>query len=346
MVLRSFFALDSSSMIVTSSSSAGIIGNPIINNSDTPNGTVFQYSSGTGTTVTLDDTGGSPDVFGDDDEFNHVITDGGGLVANGTPVESESFIDVRALDSGGLPTGPVIRLYVFSQNGITQDVWGFGSSAPLVDGTSYVKVSGSNAGSSTYTDYITCFADGSMIETSCGRILVEEIAVGQKLWTRDGGLQPVRWVGSTKVPGTGAFAPVVFAPHSIGNPTELVVSQQHRILLETPAAEVLFGSSDVLVAAKQLCGLPGVSIREQNEIRYTHFMFDQHQIVRANGVLTESFFLAQNSVRALDKGQRNEILSLFPELATNPSAFGQTATLTLKSHEVDVLKRHMGQLCA
>ncbi|WP_170764839.1 Hint domain-containing protein [Ruegeria lacuscaerulensis] len=337
MVLRSFFAQDSSSLVVTSSSDAGIVGNPIINNSDTPNGTIFQYSGGTGTTVTLDDTSGSSDVFDDDQESGHVITDGGGIVTNGTQVESESIITVQALDTNGNPTGPTIDIYVFSQNGVTQDVWGYGTSAPLVPGTSYIKISGSNAGGSSYTDYITCFGEGILIQTAKGDIEVQNLKRGQLVWTRDGGLQPILWIATTEVHGYGAFAPVVIEAGAIGNTRELVVSQQHRVLIQSPATDMLFASPEVLVAAKHLCGLPGVSVREAERISYTHFMFDRHHVVRSNGTLTESYYFSDNAKYAVSSPQRAEILALFPSLEHADYAFRITAAATITAREASVL---------
>lgn len=341
MVLRSFFAQDSSSLVVTSSSDSGIVGNPIINNSDTPNGTVFAYSGGTGTTVTLNDTSGSRAVFNDDQESGHVITNGGGIVTNGTQVESESIITVRALDTNGNPTGLEIDIYVFSQNGVTQDVWGYATSAPLTPGTSYVKISGSNSGSSSYSDYITCFGAGTLIETAEREVEVQSLKRGQLVWTRDSGLQPILWTGTTEVHGYGPFAPVVIEPGVIGNTRELVVSQQHRVLINSPATDVLFASPEVFVAAKHLCGLPGVSIRETERVTYTHFMFDQHHIVRSNGALTESYYYGDTARYALSSPQRSEILALFPTIDDVSDAFRHTAVATIGAREASVLRAYL-----
>ncbi len=340
MVERVFFAQDNESLVVTSSSNGSIVGNGIINNSDTPNGTVFEYSSGMGTTITLDDTF-DVDVFNDDDTANHTIIDGGGIVANGQGVESESVITVRALDAGGNPTGPEIDIYVFSQGGVTQDVWGYASSAPLQDGVSYVKVSGSNLGASDYADYITCFGEGTLIRTEVGDLPVEDLRVGTKVWTRDAGFQEVLWIGHTEVAAKGAYAPVVIEAGAIGNSGTLVVSQQHRVLIDVPATEMLFGQAEVLVAAKHLCGMPGVSIRESGTVRYTHFMFDRHHIVQSNGALTESFFLTKNSVSTLSSSQRSEILSLFPALQNADAGFDCTAAMTIGSGAASVLRAYM-----
>ena len=135
MVARTLFAFDSDNMVDQTS------GNGIINNSDTPNGRIFTYSSGIGKVITIDDTRRTS-TFDDDNRFRHTVTDGNGLVTNGTSVEAESLIEIRALDAAGNPTGDVITPKVFSQDGVTSRVWGFSSDTPLVDGVSYIKVGG------------------------------------------------------------------------------------------------------------------------------------------------------------------------------------------------------------
>ncbi|WP_299842288.1 Hint domain-containing protein [uncultured Roseovarius sp.] len=341
MVLRNFFAIDSANLVVDSSPNSGIVGDPVINNSSTPNGTIFTYSGGGGATVTLDDTGGRRNTFEDDDENNHIIANGGGLLPNGTAVEAESLILMRALDGSGNPTGPTITITVFSQGGVTGDVWGFATDTELQDGVSYIKTGGSNIGDSRYRNFITCFGPRTRIQTPDGQKRVETIKPGQLVWTRDNGNLPVKWVGSTTVPGKGAFAPVVFAPNSIGNVEELVVSPEHRIFVTSAMAEVLFGQPEVLIAAKHLCGLPGVSIREQDEIRYTHLMFDTHQIILSNGSLTESFFLSKNALAGVSSDQRQELLALFPSLDEGLDQFGDSAALTLKKSDATLMRAYL-----
>ncbi|WP_300057883.1 Hint domain-containing protein [uncultured Roseobacter sp.] len=341
MVLRTFVAFDSENLVVTSSSNTGLIGNPIINNSSTPNGTIFQFSAGSGEAITLNDTGGNRNVFEDDRPNQHRIVDGKGLVADGTRVESESIIRLRQLDDDGDPTGPVITLNVYSQNGNTSDIWGYSTTSLLQDGASYVKVSGSNNGSSAYNTFVPCFAEGTQIETADGSVAVEDIEADLEIWTKDTGPQPVRWASSTTVEGQGDYAPVVIDPGVFGNHSALVVSQQHRMWVETPMAELLFGRSEVLIAAKHLIGLPGVSLQPRDRICYTHFMFDNHQIVRANGALTESFFYAEVSIGSLESAQRAELEALFPTLPRVFEQFGATATMTLNRREAEALRPYL-----
>ncbi|WP_299725243.1 Hint domain-containing protein [uncultured Tateyamaria sp.] len=336
MVARTFAAFDSESLVVQSSSSAGIVGNPIINNSDTPDGTVFTFDGSAAQNVTLDDTSGSVDTFEDDQSGGHTITDGAGLVSNGNGVEAESIIRIRALDIDGSETGPIIELTVFSQNGVTGNVWGFATDTALQDGVSYVKVSGSNIGSTGYNDFIPCFGPDTLIDMATGHRRVGDIRVGDAVMTLEHGPQPVRWIGRTTVRGYGALAPVRIAPGALGNDTELTVSQEHRMYFDDDLSEYLFGSGRVLIAAKHLCGLPEVSIAPCPAIEYTHFMFDRHQIVFANGVPSESFFLSELSMKGLSPGPMDELLSLFPSLSQAKRDFGPTAATALKRHEASL----------
>lgn len=317
MVARSFRAFDSEAFLIDGNSPFGSPGDPIINNSSTPDGTIFEFQSGfTRQDIVLDDTGGDDDEFEDGNPSGHIITQGSGIVANGTGVEAESVIFVRALDENDNQTGPTIRLTVFSQGGNVSDVWGFSADNFLSAGTRYVKTSGSNNGTSEYEDFIPCFVAGTRIRTPDGAALVENLNPGDRVWTQRNPAASVRWVGSTEVVGSGALAPVRFEAGSVGSNHDLLVSPQHRMVVSGAGTELLFSSQTVLVPAIHLVGLPGVTRYETNLVTYVHLMFDQHEIVEANGRLTESFFPGDHALRAAGSDLRNELLGLFPELVS------------------------------
>ncbi|WP_323766346.1 Hint domain-containing protein [Marinovum sp.] len=173
MVARTFYAVDSQALTVILSTSQ-TVGDTIINNSDSPDGTQYQFNEGfSAYQITLEDTGGNPDTFEDDDLAHHVITDGAGLVADGTGVEAESIIRLQELSADGTPVGPVINVYVLSQNGIAGEVWGFATDAPMTPGASYQKVGGNSIGS---TDY-SAFAEGWLVSVN-GTDAAETMGVG------------------------------------------------------------------------------------------------------------------------------------------------------------------------
>src|SRR5690606_34439686 len=102
---------------------------------------------------------------------------------------------------------------------------------------------------------------------------------------------------------------------------DMRVSPQHRILLDGPRAEMLFGEPEVLVAAIHLCGRMGIRQELSPGIDYIHVMFEQHQILCSDGIWSESFQPASRMVDGMDLAQRDEILALFPELEQTSVAF-------------------------
>ena len=71
----------------------------------------------------------------------------------------------------------------------------------------------------------------------------------------------------------------------------------------------------MLVAARHLCGLPGIGQDTgSGPVRYHHLLFDWHELVLANGAATESLFVGAEALRALPPAARAEIAALFPEL--------------------------------
>lgn len=227
--------------------------------------------------------------------------------------------------------------------------------ADLVDGVTYTMYhpndpnapTGPYAGGATsgsvfsegtvrYDQLIPCFTEGTRIATMSGEVAIEDIQVGDMVITRDGGLQPVRWIGSTTVPARGKHAPVVFAPGAIGNSRQLEVSPQHRILQNNTRAQLYFDETEVLLPAHTMVNSDTIYRREGGTVRYFHLLFDQHEIVLSEGVWTESFFLGDGIINGMAEAQRAEILSLFPELAEDVNTFGETARRALKPYEASL----------
>ena len=62
-----------------------------------------------------------------------------------------------------------------------RDVWAFHSDTPLVAGTEYVKISGSNDGTASYTNIANqpvCYSMGTLIDTPNGPTAVEVLRPG------------------------------------------------------------------------------------------------------------------------------------------------------------------------
>lgn len=191
---------------------------------------------------------------------------------------------------------------------------------------------------------IPCFTPGTLIDTARGPVPVEHMAVGDLVLTRDSGYRPVRWVGRRDLSPADLvarpeFRPISIAQGALGSRSperDMLVSPQHRMLITGARAELVAGEAEVLVAAQHLAGRPGIGrVQPESGVSYIHFMFDEHEIVRADGAWSESFQPGRASLDGMGAEQRDEILALFPELAAGKGQHDPypTARLSLRAHE-------------
>ena len=193
-------------------------------------------------------------------------------------------------------------------------------------------------------DFVTliCFAEDSHILTNTGEVRVQHLRPGDKVLTRDNGYQKIRWIGRTKVSGTGSFAPVTISAGTFGNERDLRLSPQHRVLLCDWRAELMFGEYEVLVPAKHLTNLEGIYTVPCDEVEYFHILFDQHEVIFSEGIPTESFHPGDYALKGLGDGARNELFDLFPKLKQESFSYGPSARSSLKRAEARQLIAELG----
>ncbi|TDE37115.1 choice-of-anchor L domain-containing protein [Antarcticimicrobium sediminis] len=182
---------------------------------------------------------------------------------------------------------------------------------------------------------LPCLVAGTMVETPNGMVAVEDLVPGDLVMTRDDGPQPVRWCGSSTRRASGQDAPVVIAAGTLGDHGTAELSQNHRVLMRSPQAELLFGEGEVLVKAKDLVNGATIRLRGDGaQVTYVHVMFDSHQIIRGNGLDSESYHPGQETIGSFDADTRDEILRLMPDArAAADFGYGPAARPSLKSYE-------------
>lgn len=170
---------------------------------------------------------------------------------------------------------------------------------------------------------VVCFTRGTMIECPEGARRIESLRPGDLVVTRDHGAQPVRWIGFNHLGAetlrqSPHLRPVRIRAGALGAnvpSADLLVSPQHRILVRSQIAQKMFGTTEVLVAAKQLCQIDGIDIADDvAEVEYVHFLCDQHEVVMSNGAETETLFTGSEALKSIGAAARKEIFELFPEL--------------------------------
>jgi hypothetical protein len=193
---------------------------------------------------------------------------------------------------------------------------------------------------------VICFTPGTRIETPDGPRLVEELREGDRVQTKDNGAQDIQWIGSRRMTGARLFAmpklrPIRIRAGALGierPDSELLVSPEHRMLVQGDVARALFNTPEVLVAAKDLLNSGTVSVDlAMREVTYVHLLLPRHQILWANGVETESFHPASASLTSLDEVDRLRLLARFPGLASEPHTYGSFARRSLNSPEAAIL---------
>lgn len=267
--------------------------------------------------------GADSDLFVFDGAGDHTLL--GGEDADGLDVDR---IDLTGIDRG---TYRLIR------------------EAPEAGRIEFLNDAGHITGRTNYSqieEVIICFTPGTMIATKRGEKPIQQLKVGDMVITRDNGLRPVRWIGRRNLNRTDLhrmqhYYPIMIRKGALGPGVpdrDMMVSPNHRMLIASELAEMMFAENEVLVAAKHLVRLDGVEEMPVQKVSYIHVLFDQHEVILANGAWAESFQPGEQSMDGIKSSQREEILELFPDLIDvrglrNFSA----ARRLLKAHEAHLM---------
>ena len=187
--------------------------------------------------------------------------------------------------------------------------------------------------SSSYASPI-CFVSGTLIDTPEGPRAVETLSAGDVVTTYANGPMPIMWTGSRDVVGIGSFAPVRIRAGMFGNAQDLVVSQQHRILIEDWRCTLLFGEPAVFAHAEHLVNGKSVVVEQVGVMTYHHLLFKEHQIVFSNSLPSESLLPGPMALATLDQKSQLSLVATMPEIEISHE---QAAVRVLKRHETELL---------
>lgn len=289
---------------------------------------------GTGSQFTPTAEDITPLVVEDNDEFLHPQE----RDPDGLP--GVALNDPSALGTTGFETGELVQYYaayeltgsdgasgtvLLMSNFGGSGIQGYAATIPFVAGVTYTVGNYVADNPIPYADLLAapCFAGGTIIRTEGGDRRIEDLRCGDMVATRDRGFQPIRWIGSSPLSADMLAAkpqlrPIRIKAGALGNSTpssDLHVSPQHRVLVRSKIVQKMFGTDEVLVAAKQLLLVDGIDIAEDVEsVEYYHILFDRHEVVISNGAETESLYAGSEALKAVGKAAQEEIFALFPEL--------------------------------
>jgi len=193
------------------------------------------------------------------------------------------------------------------------------------------------------TVQVVCFVSGTLIATPNGPTPVEALRSGQEVVTANDAQSPILWVGERTLLGVGASAPVIFEPGTIGNERRLAVSQNHRIMLASPWAQLYFAEHEVFVPAKALVNGVSIYTETRRQVSYHHILLPAHEVLFAEGAPCESLHLGDVAFARLSGEAKAEVAQYIPHLKAHQGGGGmQVARLDLSFKQARLLAVAMG----
>ncbi|NSX54208.1 Hint domain-containing protein [Parasulfitobacter algicola] len=296
----------------------------------------FTVGSDTGTMITINDVnndGSFDDGTGEQQFTPEPLTltyeDAGGTVVTTTfPANSQLQSEFITTFSSGLQ---IVAIRLNPPGNGASDLITVGYAVYDPNGNPVNPPPGTNIGSiidnerTGTVDYddISCFTSGTLIETPKGMVQIDHLKPGDQVLTRHNGIQDIVWIGESWISQLDmvcfpALKPISIPYDFVGGQRDLLVSPQHRIMLRTPIAELLFGEPDILVSAKYLSKWLPAGKPINSGIKYLHIACKNHEIVNADGIWAETLYCDETTsdlTNAMQADLNSETLSNDPRTA-------------------------------
>jgi len=213
----------------------------------------------------------------------------------------------------------------------------------LVAKTDYTLVNMDRAGARRRFAQVACvsFTKGTHITLGSGaQRRIEDLKVGDKVLTRDDGVQAVRWIGNSTVRAAGEFAPVVITAGALNNAGDLVVSPDHRLFVYQRSDQIGVGCPELLVKARHLVNGDTVYVRNGGFVEYYQILFDAHHIIYAEGIAAESLLIDPRTRPALPQELLEKLGAILPGHGRGDNhGLEVTKTLLDRPDAIDLLRR-------
>ncbi|MAM24960.1 MAG: hypothetical protein CML55_06195 [Rhodobacteraceae bacterium] len=165
------------------------------------------------------------------------------------------------------------------------------------------------------------FVRGTHITLSSGEQRpIEELQVGDRILTRDDGVQKIRWIGQNTVRAVGEFAPICIRAGTLSNTNDLIVSPEHKLFVYQRNDELGAGRSELLVKARHLVNGDSVRRLDGGFVDYFQLLFDGHQIIYAEGIAAESMLIDSRTKAVLPPDLSRALGEVIPGHSDLPHA--------------------------
>jgi hypothetical protein len=153
-----------------------------------------------------------------------------------------------------------------------------------------------------------CYCRGTSILTKCGKVRIEDLAVGDMVVTISGEVKPIKWIGKRSYAGqfiasNRAVLPIVVCAGALAPDTparDLWLSPRHALLIDGVLVPV-----ELLINGQTILQAEAVE-----QVEYFHLEFEAHEVILAEGAPAESYVEYDNR-----QGFHNadEFATLYPE---------------------------------
>ncbi|MEO0668563.1 MAG: Hint domain-containing protein [Pseudomonadota bacterium] len=269
------------------------------------------------------------------DAAHMIVAEDSPLGAPGAAIHLDCAITLMPPD--GIVTDAIVLVEVDAQ-GHVEAVYLLPLAA-LTPKTPYALVGIDAGGARAKFAHLACarFTRGTHITMASGaQTPIEAFRVGDRVLTRNDGVQAVRWIGQSTVRAVGDFAPIRIRAGTLNNAHDLVVSPDHRLFIYQRSDQLGAGRSELLVKARHLVNGDSVTVQDGGFVDYFELLFDTHQIIYAEGIAAESM-LIDTRTRPVVPDEVRAVLA--PHSATGLQGLDVTEALLDRPDAAEILRR-------
>ncbi len=193
----------------------------------------------------------------------------------------------------------------------------------LLPGGEVVEVAQRAPSHPFFESAFAALARGTILGTEEGPVAIEDMIPGMKVETRDGGFQPVAWIGTMSIAPQMPFAhmparlfriPVDSFGPSRPMP-DLMLAPHARLLHRSPKLQTAIGSEQALTTVTAFeDGNTVIRVAPVSPVAVYHLAFHEHHILRANGLEIESFHPGDDVYGTIGDDSIKLFMSFFPHL--------------------------------
>lgn len=269
------------------------------------------------------------------DAAHMTVAEGSALGTPGAAIHLDCAITLMPPD--GIVTDAIVLVEVDSAGDV--DAVYLLPLAALLPKVPYALVGIDEGGAREKFAHLACarFTRGTRITMASGaQTPIEDLRVGDRVLTRNDGVQQLRWIGQSTVRAVGDFAPIKIKAHTLNNAHDLVVSPDHRLFIYQRSDRLGAGRSELLVKARHLVNGDSVVVQDGGFVDYFELLFDTHQIIYAEGIAAESMLIDTRTKPVVPDEVRAVIA---PHSQTGLTGLDVTETLLDRPDAAEILRR-------